>query len=178
MNGDRNGSPIYDCPMCGNVTLKPRPCPRCERMSVPLGWEEQFTKDVYNIVVRRLQTGAGPDPELDADIAFLFCHKETLPYTGYIEAAQQLLPIGFWWQGSSSFYSSDARIGPDYNDPRHRERLLQDYPPELRHWDRGVAVEIRPGGDGALIRALGSVCLAVHSVGPKPRQPVRIMASQ
>jgi hypothetical protein len=61
---------------------------------------------------------------------------------------------GWWWKVGTCYLSDDAAIGPDYNHPKHRERLLREFPPEI--FDHGqFDVDMRPPGDlgGALIAA-------------------------
>lgn len=100
----------------------------------------------------------------------LFHKERVLPYTKSIEAALTLLPPGFWWRGGTCCVSSEARVCPDHNDPQHRERLLRDYPPSVPHWNEGIEVEIRPGSESALARAITSACLRVRFSHPAARE--------
>jgi hypothetical protein len=172
---------VHTCPICTKPSALHGPCFRCDvgPAATPPVWEVQLMKDLYTLIVQRLRSGVGPDPELDVDIAALVGHRAPLPYTAFVAAAFTLLPIGFWWRGGSSQLSSEVRVAPDYNDPEHRERLLKDYPQTLRHWDKGVEVEIRPGGDGSFARAFAAVCLVARAArtvgGPPPsRTPCAI----
>jgi hypothetical protein len=165
---------IYFCPTCrkpGPALLNGR-CFRCDRTreDAPAGWEAQLVKDLYTILVVRLKAEIGHDPDLDADIAAMV-GSAPLPYTAFAQAAFTLLPMGFWWRGGVGHLSSEVRIGPDYNDPTHRESLLRDYPQALRQWDKGIEIEIRPGGEFSFVRAFAAACLVVHGLGPAPRQP-------
>lgn len=66
---------------------------------------------------------------------------------------------GFWWRGGTCFLSSEAIIAPDHNCPVHGERLHREFPPTVAHWNEGVEVELRPGSDENLARALmAAIC--------------------
>lgn len=70
-----------------------------------------------------------------------------------VQALHDELP-GFWWRGGTCALSSEAIVCPDHNDPEHRERLMAECPPSVKHWNEGIEVELRPGSDAALVRAL------------------------
>lgn len=133
-----------------------------------------------NIVnaIDRLEMSPGPDRELD-EALFQIAHgrrrfvssfeqydpSENLPsYTNSVDSALELLPSGFWWRGGTCHVSSEAVVCPDHNHPDHRERLLREYPPTKEHWNSGIEVEIRPGSDDALARALASACLRARLI--------------
>ena len=61
-----------------------------------------------------------------------------------INLVEENLP-GWWWKVGTCYLSDDAGIGPDYNDPKHRERLLREFPPEL--FDGKIDIDRRPAGD-------------------------------
>lgn len=75
-----------------------------------------------------------------------------------VSLLERVLP-GFWWRGGTCYLSSEARVCPDHNCPTHGARLLVECPPEIEHWNEGIEVEIRPGSQGALVRALLSALL-------------------
>lgn len=70
-----------------------------------------------------------------------------------IDMIKQELP-GWWWRVGTCYLSDDAALGPDYNDPQHRERLLQEFPTEI--FDGTIDIDRRPSGDlaAALLDAL------------------------
>ncbi len=75
-----------------------------------------------------------------------------------LEVLREELP-GFWWRGGTCHLSSEAIIAPDHNCPVHGERLRREFPPTVEHWNAGVEVELRPGSEDALARALlAAIC--------------------
>lgn len=84
-------------------------------------------------------------------------------YTFALDCALRLLPPGFWWRGGTCHVSSEAIVCPDHNDPEHRTRLLRECSPKIFHWNQGIEVELRPGSDNALVRALASACMRAHA---------------
>lgn len=112
------------------------------------------------------KAATSPSREVDAHITRLISpHLHHAPrYTKYLGVAVTLLPVGFWWRGGTCSLSSEVRVCPDHNDPAHRERLLRDCPPTVEQWNEGIEVEIRPGGDQALICAFVAVCLQAHGL--------------
>lgn len=75
---------------------------------------------------------------------------------------EQKLP-GFWWRGGTCSVSSEARVCPDHNCPEHGARLLAECPPSLDIWNEGIEVELRPGSQNALVRALLAATLRALS---------------
>jgi hypothetical protein len=136
-------------------------------------------------LIERLEKADGPDRELGNDILFaagwtqnemdygggnqvtVWMAPDDTEYldgdhpdpTKSIDAAVALLPSGFWWRGGTCYLSSEATVCPDHNNPEHRERLLRECPPSIEHWDSGIEVEIRPGSDHALARAICAASL-------------------
>lgn len=140
----------------------------------------------------RIQAATGPDRELDAAIFGVFgpidekhlqswckTHRParsrqsyieawSLEYTGSLDEAIALLNSvlpGWWWKAGTCCVSDDACIAPDYNDPKHGERLAEEFPlPDERYLDRdeppqsltwgsfdeGFDVDRRPPGNVAL----------------------------
>lgn len=83
-------------------------------------------------------------------------------YTASLDAVLLLMSAqlpGFWWRGGTCSVSSEARVCPDHNCPEHGPRLLAECPPSLDHWNEGIEVELRPGSQSALVRALLAACL-------------------
>lgn len=87
------------------------------------------------------------------------------PITTSLDAALKVLRDalpGFWWRGGTCAVSSEAIVCPDHNCPTHGKRLHEEFPPHLIHWNEGIEVELRPGGDQALVRALLAATLRAH----------------
>lgn len=95
----------------------------------------------------------------------LMNHLRVPTLTSSLDAAVkvlgQALP-GFWWRGGTCFLSSEAIVCPDHNCPTHGARLREECPPVIAHWNEGIEVEIRPGGDAALVRALLAATLRAY----------------
>ena len=66
---------------------------------------------------------------------------------------QEVLP-GWWWRVGTCYLSDDAMIGPDYNDPAHRERLLAAFPTEIFDHDPFDIDKRPPGNLGAALREI------------------------
>lgn len=94
-------------------------------------------------------------------------------FTGSIDAAETLLPEGFWWRGGTCGVSSEMRVCPDHNRPEHRERLLRECPPKIEHWNLGIEVTIWPGSNPALVRAFASACLRARDALLTSRKALR-----
>lgn len=95
----------------------------------------------------------------------LMNHLRVPALTGSLDAALKLLRDalpGFWWRGGTCALSSEAIVCPDHNCPTHGERLLREFPPAIEHWNEGIEVELRPGGDEALVRALLAATLRAY----------------
>lgn len=60
---------------------------------------------------------------------------------------------GWWWRIGLCHVSGDCSIGPDYNDPVHRDRLMREFPMDT--FDAGFHCDMRPGdGVEAIIDAV------------------------
>jgi hypothetical protein len=135
----------------------------------------------YAALIDALEREAGPDWKLDEAIARKLGWRGgngswhapgddnsdppyvSFPhYTGSIDAANTLLPSGFWWRGGTCGVSSEVRVCPDHNRPEHKTRLMNLCPPKIAHWNNGIEVTLWPGNDQALIRAFASACLRAH----------------
>lgn len=67
---------------------------------------------------------------------------ESSPGQELLQAVARLeseLP-GWWWRVGHCHVSSDASIGPDYNDPAHGARLHDEWPDEL--FDQGLHIDL------------------------------------
>lgn len=124
-------------------------------------------------LISRVEEGAGEDRELDAAIIRALAGSPTDHWfrfgdefltdnlakrlTSSLDAVLSLMEAklpGFWWRGGTCFLSSEAIVCPDHNCPTHGARLMVECPPSMPHWNEGIEVEIRPGSQGALVRAL------------------------
>ena len=73
-------------------------------------------------------------------------------YTASIDAAQALVPEGWWWKVGECSVSSDATVGPDV---AHCPKDL------LIRFDEGIQVIIEPPTSTAI--ALAAACLRAHA---------------
>jgi len=117
-------------------------------------------------LVDRLEAGEGDDLEIGIGVmnAVLTGVDYELPImnpmAGIEECSQFIRAVlpGFWFSVGLCCLSGDASMGPDYNDPAHRERLLREWPQE--HFDAGLHADLRPGdGLSRCCRALLSCML-------------------
>ena len=76
---------------------------------------------------------------------------------------REVLP-GWWWRGGTCWVSSECRICPDHGSPEHAERLMHAFPPAVDVWNEGLEVELRPGSDETLARAMVSAILRVSAL--------------
>lgn len=67
-----------------------------------------------------------------------------------IDLAVQMVNVvlpGWFWRVATCCVSDDAFVGPDYNDPVHRERLLRDFPQiDGVEWTDITDIDLRPPG--------------------------------
>lgn len=91
----------------------------------------------------------GPDPAISIDIAVRMVNK--------------VLP-GWFWRVATCCVSDDAWVGPDYNDPAHRERLLREFPQiNGEEWTDITDIDLRPPGKPAYALVL-SVIAALDEI--------------
>lgn len=64
---------------------------------------------------------------------------------------------GWWWTFGLCYLSGDCSIGPDYNDPKHRDRLISSFP--MEKFDAGFHCDLQPGGGIEAIRLAVMECV-------------------
>lgn len=106
--------------------------------------------DDLRALLQRIETSDEDDRQLGLDV---LCATIDDPVAGPVPNPMvdveccaawlnALLP-GFWYGIGLCYLSGDASLGPDYNDPAHRERLLREWPEE--HFHDGLHADLRPG---------------------------------
>ncbi len=102
-------------------------------------------------IARKLKAAGytGPDPTASIDMA--------------VRMVNEVLP-GWFWRVATCCVSDDAWVGPDYNDPAHRERLLREFPQiGIEEWTDITDIDLRPPGRPALALTL-SVLKALDEI--------------
>lgn len=124
-------------------------------------------RDGHARLMRRLSEGwydIGPQVEEILVTRAAECSKLSMRRSGpavhvwaHARHLQQTILPGWWVRLAQCHLSTDISLGPDYNDPAHRARLLRMYPEA--HWDGGLDFDIRPCiGDAA------ALCFAILAV--------------
>ncbi|CAH1690958.1 conserved hypothetical protein [Hyphomicrobiales bacterium] len=142
-------------------------------------------------LISRVEEGRGPDVELESLVWRVLVAKEgdvwvqfedrwlrrdpkdlvaydsapaiLTSFDAAVALFREVLP-GWWWRGGTCWVSSEARICPDHGSPEHALRLHREFPPEIDVWNEGLEVELRPGSDETLARALIAAVLRVRAI--------------
>lgn len=127
-------------------------------------------------LIARVEGLKGPDREVDAHVAVaiyggariddggkypgwwftdLTEHLKAPRYTASIDAVVALIERelpGWWWKCGTCCVSDDACIAPDFNSPKHGERLKAQFFPLVpgSELDAGFDVDRRPPGNVAI----------------------------
>jgi len=90
-----------------------------------------------------------------------------------IRMIKQFLP-GWWWSTGACHVSDDARIAPDFSDPKHRERLHAEIGEFDKNspWNEGFDVDRRPPGNPA-IALCEAYCMAQEALAKRAERKVR-----
>lgn len=125
-------------------------------------------REELEAILERVRVLEGPCREIDAclgkvlgDPLLTWGPFEYCPYTACRDGVDYLFEKyfpGWWWSGGSCALTGHASCGPDYNDPKHRERLFREWP-EGR-FDDGLHEDLTAGsGRTRATRALLCVFL-------------------
>lgn len=90
------------------------------------------------------------------------------PLTSSLDAAiaftERMLP-GWSWRVATCCVSDDAWVAPDFNCPKHGERLRRDFD-EATDWVEITDVDIRPSGNPAIALLIST--FDSHGISPRP----------
>lgn len=146
---------------------------------------------VLGDLISQVEEGRGPDPVLESLVWRALIAKEGDVWTQFhdrwmrrdahdlvaydsapailtrfddaLAVFREVLP-GWWWRGGTCWVSSECRICPDHGSREHGERLMHAFPPAVDIWNEGLEVELRPGSDETLARALIAAVLRVKEI--------------